>query len=177
MLLAYVDKKCIIEAKGDAMPERFKIGEKVRTTRNAGRGDWSPAARRDVSWGVEGAVIVIHDSHGLCYEVCHDGSGIIAPYEHEELELASVGIFDSNCITYEEEVARRKEEHEIMMERIRSMPDAVEEAIEELSKLKSEKIDLLIREYRDVEAHCNFVEKELSVCKNRLKEIEEKCQI
>lgn len=49
--------------------------------------DWLPKALASRRWGVEGAIVTHHDSHGLTYEVRHS-DGTIGHYEpHELLEM------------------------------------------------------------------------------------------
>jgi hypothetical protein len=67
---------------------RLSNGTRVRTTEDAGSGDWSNPNRPDAKWGVTGTVIAHSDSHGLVYEVEHDCGGI-GWYEIEELFLLS----------------------------------------------------------------------------------------
>lgn len=64
--------------------ERLEVGDLVETTRDAGGKDWRPGSRDECRWGAIGHVLVVHDSHGLCYDVRHE-DGTVAPYEHGEL--------------------------------------------------------------------------------------------
>jgi hypothetical protein len=66
---------------------RIPVGTLVKTTEeNPFVTDWSSEAKTSRKWGVEGSILVCHDSHGLCYEVRHpDGS--VGYYDPTELEL------------------------------------------------------------------------------------------
>lgn len=46
--------------------------------------DWTEEAKRARRFDVDGTVIAMHDSHGLCYEVRHD-DGTVGAYEPREL--------------------------------------------------------------------------------------------
>ena len=71
----------------------FRIGDKVITTKDAGRDDWyDPGVR---CWGVKGTIIDRSDAHGLCFKVAYDKVAyggdfdviIDAWFDHDELEL------------------------------------------------------------------------------------------
>lgn len=66
----------------------FPRGSRVRTTKDAKRGDWAQE-RLNVRWGVEGTIKKTHDSHGLVYIVRYD-DGQTEAYDHAELEPANV---------------------------------------------------------------------------------------
>ena len=62
-------------------------GTLVKTTRsNTPDTEWTPEARANRKWGVEGRVLTHHDSHGLCYEVRHS-DGTVGTYDPSELEV------------------------------------------------------------------------------------------
>lgn len=62
-------------------------GTRVRTTKSTtSDGEWSKEARAARKWGVEGRIIMHHDSHGLCYDVRHD-DGTMGYYEPTEFEV------------------------------------------------------------------------------------------
>ncbi len=62
-------------------------GTRVRTTESKTKDtEWMPEARAARKWGVEGVIIMHHDSHGLCYDVLHD-DGTNGSYEPTEFEV------------------------------------------------------------------------------------------
>jgi hypothetical protein len=64
----------------------MKIGQAVRTTKNAERTDWA-SPRVGVRWGALGVIIEAHDAHGEYYDVRHD-DGSVASYDFDEIEAA-----------------------------------------------------------------------------------------
>jgi len=52
--------------------------------------DWTPEALANRRFGVLGTIIAIHDSHGLCYDVLHQGS--VGSYEPHELQPLNVPV-------------------------------------------------------------------------------------
>jgi len=71
-------------------PVRFRIGAivDVDLTLFTGIGDWNRCSQNYRNRQVKGrgVVVDVHDSHGLCYDVYHDG--VVACYDHAELQLA-----------------------------------------------------------------------------------------
>ncbi len=67
-------------------------GTRVRTTQENPRlrDEWTEMARTKRRWGVEGTVLVHHDSHGLHYDVRHQ-DGTEGPYDPSELEVVNKG--------------------------------------------------------------------------------------
>src|SRR5688500_9964041 len=63
-------------------------GTVVRTTQpNMGlRREWTDEGWSQKKWGVQGRMIMHHDSHGLCYDVLHD-DGTQGCYDPSELEV------------------------------------------------------------------------------------------
>ncbi len=62
-------------------------GTKVVTTKsNPKINDWSKETRLKRQWGVEGTVIMHHDSHGLCYDIRHK-NGSVGCYDSTEFEI------------------------------------------------------------------------------------------
>ena len=66
---------------------KFKIGTKVRTTKDAGSNDW--AYSRNPQWGKEGMIIKHSNSHGEIYLVKHDNN-LEQWYEEKELEFLNL---------------------------------------------------------------------------------------
>ncbi len=65
----------------------IKRGTKVVTTQaNPEVTDWTEEALRTRQWGIKGEVICHHDSHGLCYKVCHEDE-TIGFYDPSEIEV------------------------------------------------------------------------------------------
>ena len=60
-------------------------GTLVKTTQE-NSDDWTKEALKTRRWGVRGAVIAHHDSHGLCYDVRHE-DGTRGSYDPSELEV------------------------------------------------------------------------------------------
>ena len=52
------------------------------------RKEWTDEAWANRKWGVEGMVLMHHDSHGLCYDVHHE-DGTKGCYDPSELEVLS----------------------------------------------------------------------------------------
>ncbi len=69
-------------------PTILPVGTKVRTTQEneSLRGEWTEEAQISRKWGVQGTILMHHDSHGLCYDVQHD-DGTVGCYDPSELEL------------------------------------------------------------------------------------------
>ncbi len=63
-------------------------GTRVRTTEPnmALRKEWTDEGWAKKKWGVEGAIITHHDSHGLCYDVKHE-DGTQGCYDPSEFEV------------------------------------------------------------------------------------------
>ena len=63
-------------------------GTRVRTTKPdmSKRREWTEAGWASKRWRIEGTVKTHHDSHGLCYDVIHDGDGSLGCYEPTEIE-------------------------------------------------------------------------------------------
>lgn len=49
--------------------------------------DYTDEGEKNRRWGVTGAIIAHHDSHGLCYDVKHDDDKSVGTYDPDELEL------------------------------------------------------------------------------------------
>ena len=72
------------------MSNRIPVGAVVRTLADAGSDDWNAegrAQREFVPRGIEGYVVDVSDSHGLCYQIWHVEQGVKAWYNPEELEV------------------------------------------------------------------------------------------
>lgn len=78
----------MLEAAREEWPP-LKPGTRVRTTQiNEDMvGEWSDEALASKQWGVTGEIVAHHDSHGLSYEVRHDGDGSIGHYDPSEFEV------------------------------------------------------------------------------------------
>lgn len=50
------------------------------------RDEWTSEGWKRRQWGVRGTVVTHHDSHGLCYDVCHP-DGTWGCYDPSELEV------------------------------------------------------------------------------------------
>ena len=63
-------------------------GTPVRTTSAnwSKRDEWTDEGWARRKWGVQGKVIMHHDSHGLCYDVRHE-DGTQGCYDTSELEV------------------------------------------------------------------------------------------
>lgn len=74
---------------GDVYAEnRLKMGTRVRTLRALHNNAYMSDARLARRWGVRGKVVGVHDSHGLCYDVRHDGCfNGVGTYEPDEIEV------------------------------------------------------------------------------------------
>ena len=59
-------------------------GERVRTTKDAGRTDFVGGAREKCRWGEEGVVLRRITGHGVCYRVLHE-DGAEATYDYDEV--------------------------------------------------------------------------------------------
>jgi hypothetical protein len=65
----------------------ISYGTRVKTTEPnmTLRREWTDEGWASKKWGVEGVVIHHHDSHGLSYEVEHDGT--IGHYDPSEIQI------------------------------------------------------------------------------------------
>ncbi len=93
-------------AEAPPMPSFVPYGTRVTTTKKDASEDWVDNERPSCRWGVKGHITGHSDSHGLCYEVQHEGGGF-AWYNHDELvvdEIAGATTTQTATVTV---IARR----------------------------------------------------------------------